>query len=241
MGGSDVRANIPLHTLVRQREIMNGIGCLYAVLLILLSQTVVVQPTARQLHHRRYSRSVESEDPESIVDSYVVGVVEFRPEPSDIDVRSRTGQHLDAYAELVRSDNAKVTDIIVFPELTLNTFSDSVFVPNPSAYVVPCEKNSTRTVLPFLSCLAAEVRKYLVINLSEIFDCKSIPTEDTQPCAPHGYVWYNTDVVFDRNGAVIARYRKSNLLGESGETDRTKYVPEIVTFETDFGDRKSVV
>ncbi|KXJ71863.1 hypothetical protein RP20_CCG019509 [Aedes albopictus] len=187
-----------------------------------------------ELYHRRYSRSVETEDPESILDSYVVGVVEFRPEPSDIDVRSRTGQHLDAYADLVRSDNAKVTDIIVFPELTLNTFSDSVFVPDPSTQVVPCE-NSTRFVLPFLSCLAAEVRKYLVINLSEIFNCKSNSTEVTQPCAPHGFVWYNTDVVFDRNGAVIARYRKSNLLGKSGETDRTTYVPEIVTFETDFG------
>lgn len=72
-------------------------------------QLIVIVIFISQLHHRRYSRSVETEDPESIVDSYVVGVVEFRPEPSDIDVRSRTGQHLDAYAELVRSDNAKVS------------------------------------------------------------------------------------------------------------------------------------
>lgn len=202
---------------------MNGIGCLYGVLLFLLSQTVV-QP-ARQLHHRRHSRSVETEESEDGQESYVVGVVEFRPEPSDVDVRSRTERHLEAYAELIRSDEAKVTDIIIFPELTLNTFSDSVYVPDPSTNVIPCEENSSRNVLPFLSCLAAEVGKYLVINLSEIFDCKS--------CAPHGYVWYNTNVVFDRNGAVIARYRKFNLLGEHG-TERT-YVPEIVTFETDFG------
>ncbi|XP_062561849.1 vanin-like protein 2 [Armigeres subalbatus] len=211
---------------------MNGIGCLHGVLLFLLSQTVVIEP-ARQIRYRA-RRSDGAEDTESSQDSYVVGVVEFRPESSDIDIRRRTELHLEAYAELIRSDAAKITDIIIFPELTLNTISDPVYVPHPSSDVVPCsEGDSARDVLAHLSCLAAEVSKYLVINLSEIFDCESIPTEDPRPCGPHGFHRYNTNLVFDRNGAVIARYRKFNLLGENG-TNRT-YVPEIVTFETDFG------
>ncbi|EAT32634.1 AAEL015161-PA [Aedes aegypti] len=208
---------------------MNGIGCLYGVLLFLLSQTVV-QP-ARQLHHRRHSRSVETEESEDGQESYVVGVVEFRPEPSDVDVRSRTERHLEAYAELIRSDEAKVSNELIIG-YRHNYFSGThsqhllglSLHSEPMHNLILCwEKYTSKELLSFF--LASESEKYLVINLSEIFDCKS--------CAPHGYVWYNTNVVFDRNGAVIARYRKFNLLGEHG-TERT-YVPEIVTFETDFG------
>lgn len=223
-GGASARRS--RYIFVAPREIMNGIGCLQGVLLFLLSQIVVIEP-GRQLHHHRMIRSDGTEDTESSQDSYVVGVVEFRPESSDIDIRRRTELHLEAYAVLIRSDEAKVADIIVFPELTLNTISDPVYVPHPSSdMVVPCsEGDSARDVLANLSCLAAEVGKYLVINLSEIFDCKSIPSEDPRPCGPHGFHRYNTNIVFDRNGAVIARYRKFNIMGENG-TNRT-YVPEM--------------
>lgn len=42
-------------------------------------------------------------------DSYVVGVVEFRPEPKDMDIATRTSIHLEAYKELIRSNEAKVS------------------------------------------------------------------------------------------------------------------------------------
>lgn len=207
---------------------MNGTVCLYGVLLFLLSQAV--KPSRQFLHHRR---SVVDSSGDNDRDSYVVGVVEFRPESFDIDIRRRTELHLDAYEELIRSDEAKAVDILVFPEFTLNTISDPVYVPNPSRNLIPCHEDAPRDLLSHLSCLAAEVGKYIVINLSEIFDCESIPTEDPRPCGPHGFHRYNTNLVFGRNGAVIARYRKFNLASENG-TNRT-YVPEIVTFETDFG------
>ncbi|XP_039437734.1 vanin-like protein 2 [Culex pipiens pallens] len=165
-------------------------------------------------------------------DSYVVGVVEFRPELLNMDIRVRTERHYEAYRAMVLGEEARLTDIIVFPELTLNTLSDPVYVPDPLHSPVPCREDSPE-LLSKLSCLAAEARKYLVINLSEIFDCESVPAEDPRPCGPHGFHRYNTNVVLDRGGAVIARYRKFNLFREAGTN--VTYEPEFVTFETDFG------
>ncbi|XP_055619362.1 vanin-like protein 1 isoform X2 [Toxorhynchites rutilus septentrionalis] len=138
------------------------------------------------------------------------------------------------YRSLASSDGARIhpVDILVFPELTLNTLSDPVYVPDPQDSIVPCRTDSPE-MLSRLSCLAADAGKYIVINLSEIFDCELSPSEDPRPCGPHGFHRYNTNVVFDRNGAVIARYRKFNLFGEAGTN--TTHLPEIVTFETDFG------
>lgn len=69
----------------------------------------------------------------------------------------------------------------------------------------------------------------MVVNIAEIVPCNE------PSCLPRGYLKYNTNVVFDRNGVVIARYRKYNLFGELG-TNITS-VPEIIYFDTDFGVR----
>ncbi|XP_040166988.1 vanin-like protein 1 [Anopheles arabiensis] len=163
----------------------------------------------------QYARST----PES--DSYVVSVVEFHPEPMTMPIEQRTQLHLAEYSRLIRSPEAKPADIIVFPELTLNSLSDRVFVPDPAQRVAPCDDHGT--ILVTLSCLAREVRKYLVINLSEQFYLQQ--QAET--------VRYNTDVVFDRTGTVIARYRKYNLFKEPGTS--VTAAPELVSFETDFG------
>lgn len=55
----------------------------------------------------------------------------------------------------------------------------------------------------------------------------------TEPCAADGFKLFNTNLVLDRNGCVISRYRKFNLFLEPN-MDVTKE-PEIATFETDFG------
>jgi len=44
------------------------------------------------------------------------------------------------------------------------------------------------------------MQMYLVIDLAE-----QAPCEDSS-CPPSGLYYYNTQVVFDRTGAVIARY-----------------------------------
>lgn len=91
---------------------------------------------------------------------------------------------------------------------------------------------------------------YVVVNLPEKRPCES----DDKDCPSRGRYQYNTNVVFDRKGMVIARYgkmlfdfpsgrgsndffsfryRKYNLFGEAG-MDVTPE-PEEITFSTDFG------
>ncbi|XP_001657368.2 vanin-like protein 1 [Aedes aegypti] len=170
--------------------------------------------------------------------SYVVGVVEFRPELLNMDIAGRTAKHLKKYKKLLRSKDAKLTDIVVFPELTLNTLMDPVPVPDPSDSIIPCVPNSSELISQ-LSCLAIDTGKYIVINLSESFECDSLPVHDPRPCDPSVPHRYNTNVVFDRNGTVIARYRKTHLFREPGTS--VTYQPEVVTFDTDFGVRFGVV
>ena len=53
-----------------------------------------------------------------------------------------------------------------------------------------------------LSCLARDLQMYMVIDMAEQAPC--VP-EDTS-CRPSGLNFFNTQVVFDRSGAVIARW-----------------------------------
>lgn len=68
---------------------------------------------------------------------------------------------------------------------------------------------------------------YIVINLLEKVNCTG-----NNKCPKNGHLLYNTNVVFDRNGAVIARYRKWNLYGEP-KMNRTEK-PELSYFHSDF-------
>lgn len=61
-----------------------------------------------------------------------------------------------------------------------------------------------------------------------------IEQNDPRACTdrPDTMSYYNTNVVFDRNGTVVSRYRKFNLFDE--EVDRP-FRPSLAIFETDFG------
>lgn len=101
------------------------------------------------------------------------------------------------------------TDIIVFPEATLT--GNYTFVPYASNNTTPCGSiTEYEDYLIQLSCAAANKSVYIVINVKE----KEICTTETQaligdkrPCASDGYSLYNTNVAFDRKGAVVARYK----------------------------------
>lgn len=108
-------------------------------------------------------------------------------------------------------------------------------MPDGESGVIPCDSNTGdyHDFLRALSCAAQKARKYVVINLTEKEDCPG-SAEDTRPCARNGLNTYNTNVVFDRDGRVISRYRKVHLYGEP---KNTTFIPEFGTFDTDFGVR----
>ncbi|KAH8318379.1 hypothetical protein KR074_000479, partial [Drosophila pseudoananassae] len=160
-------------------------------------------------------------------DYYTAGVVEFQ--------KSSLSENTAAYVEIIKSGSASSTDIIVFPESTLNDGSSTTFIPDPKELVNPCLSDPNATYfeefLVTISCAARNASKYVVINLTEKQKCEDVP-EDTRPCASNGLNVYNTNVVFDRQGVVVSRYRKTHLWIEE---KNTTLQPELITFETDFG------
>lgn len=79
-----------------------------------------------------------------------------------------------------------------------------------------------------ISCAAQRYGLYVVINLSEKVKCIGERCSNNKDA----HDFYNTNVVFDRAGTVIARYRKYNLYDEPFMNKTAK--PELSIFKTDF-------
>lgn len=165
---------------------------------------------------------------------YWAGVVEFSS--SRIDGESdeaSTARRLTEYLRIINSAEADATDVIAFPEGTLNQKATASFVPNPNDKIAPCNNLQYERIVRDISCAARNRKKYVLINLTEKAHC---PMEhDTRPCSADGLYHFNANVAFDREGVVVSRYRKFNLFGEAGIN--TTVWPESVSFETDFGVR----
>ncbi|XP_059619754.1 vanin-like protein 1 [Phlebotomus argentipes] len=167
---------------------------------------------------------------------YVGGVVEFTPENYQQPSEQRIEGNMEAYMQIIASEEAQDVDILVFPESTLNTRSFSTFVPHPDDEIAPCEDENYEFFLRNISCAARTHKKYIVINLTEKHLCTEEEQEalnDDRPCAEDGLSYYNTNVVMNRNGTVVSRYRKFHPFGERGIN--TTLVSDISTFTTDFG------
>jgi len=106
-------------------------------------------------------------------------------------------------------------------------------IPDPRQQVVnPCKQEQDfedRPILRSLSCIAKKNKVYLVANVQDIKQC---PVTN---CTSDGVLMYSTQIAFDREGNLIARYHKYHLWGEYHSN-----VPEeqeLVFFDTDFGAR----
>ena len=106
---------------------------------------------------------------------------------------------------LINTTNNEV-DILVFPEFTLNLISTAVTVPKPEDNVVPCNDDRWSRAIQNISCAAREAKKYVVIDVAMKRNCteERAETNDTRPCTKGDWNIYNTAVVFDRQGQVIA-------------------------------------
>ncbi|XP_058529768.1 pantetheinase isoform X2 [Ochotona princeps] len=150
-------------------------------------------------------------------------------------------RNLDVMETAIASAAKQGAHIIVTPEdgiygwnfnrATLYPYLEDI--PDPQVNWIPCNNPNRFGHTPVqerLSCLAKDNFIYVVANIGDKKQCNA---SDPQ-CPPDGWYQYNTNVVFDSQGKLIARYHKQNLfMGE--EQFNVPKEPEVVTFDTTFG------
>ncbi|XP_072109739.1 biotinidase isoform X2 [Mobula birostris] len=164
------------------------------------------------------------------IDVYTAAVYEHRsilnPSPKIRPTRQSALKHmkenLNIYQLQVYEASKQGAKIIVFPENGLYGFNftrDSIFpylepIPDPTVVkwnpcLHPKAVNDTE-VLYQLSCIARYGKMYLIANMGERQSCKR-----SDPwCPSDGRYQFNTDVIFDAEGSIIAKYHKQNLYFE---------------------------
>ncbi|GIY75357.1 hypothetical protein CEXT_96382 [Caerostris extrusa] len=154
--------------------------------------------------------------------------------------------------DLAASTAAKhEADIIVFPESGLLPFEkpnrewllDFIEdIPDPKKMLTnPCAEPdlfSDRPIITKLSCLARHNNIYVVANTADFKKCETDKNCDKDNsnctvCPKDGHFFYNTNVVFNREGTLIAKYYKRHLYFEPEMN--TPHKPEDAYFDTDFG------
>ncbi|KAL6443277.1 hypothetical protein ACFW04_002879 [Cataglyphis niger] len=186
-------------------------------------------------HCNFISASTQVSTPDS--PTYIAAVVEYHPEYAINSVETLK-KNSDAYVKHIKTAKAKNADIIVFPEDGLTTVklpereemqAWTTIIPDASFNYTPCIDNNIEVseTLKKISCAARNNTIYVVINIAEKLPCTG------DKCPKDKMFYYNSNVVFDRMGKIIARYRKTNLFGE--RQFNVTSVPEIVIFDTDFG------
>ncbi|XP_006885077.1 PREDICTED: vascular non-inflammatory molecule 3-like [Elephantulus edwardii] len=106
-------------------------------------------------------------------------------------------------------------------------------IPDPKVNWIPCgdpQRFGYNPVQVRLSCMAKDNSIYIVANVG---DKKPCDAKDPQ-CPADGRYQYNTNVVFDSEGKLVARYHKYNLFEPEIQFDFPKE-SESVTFQTPFG------
>ncbi|XP_019364204.1 PREDICTED: biotinidase isoform X2 [Gavialis gangeticus] len=149
-------------------------------------------------------------------------------------------RNLDIYEEQVIAAAKQGAQIIVFPEDGIHGFNFTrksifpylEFVPHPRSMTWnPCRQphlfNDTE-VLQRLSCMALRNKIFLVANIGAKQPCEHSDVR----CPPDGRYQFNTDVVFDDSGTLVARYRKQNLYFEYSYD--TPSIVDYSIFDTPF-------
>ncbi|XP_062567034.1 pantetheinase-like [Saccostrea cucullata] len=149
--------------------------------------------------------------------------------------------NLEVYRNVAEEAHLQRVDIIVFPEDGLTYMGHTrksirpylEFIPDPKTEKWnPCEhpeKYPETEVQHTLSCLAKNNSLYLVANMGDIQPCEA----PNGTCPSDHHYQFNTDVVYDSNGTLIAKYHKINLFFEFMFNPSTS--EEAVSFETPFG------
>lgn len=212
--------------------------------LIPLLSTLLVGALAHTTH---------SHPPPSESESYVAGVVEYTPNitlnplliPSPEEAVQYMMYNLLSYERYMEEGREEGVQIMVFPEDGLYGYffftRDQLYpfleeIPDPHTRPgIPCGNASfsDRPILSHLSCLAQKYEMALVVNMGDKQKCENSSTDED--CPPNGWYQYNTNVAFDSDGSLIAKYHKTHLYSGEKEIFDVPHPTPHVTFNTSFG------
>ena len=145
-------------------------------------------------------------------------VVEFYPDQVSFP-SIRIQNNLNGLRNTLDAINWPLVDILVFPEYailgegfytreSIAPYLENIpYIKSTDGYIKPCHDSrfNDRPILQQLSCIADSYDVKLVANMGDIQPCKA------EPCPHDGKFYYNTNVVFDRGGYLLAKYHKVNL------------------------------
>ncbi len=183
--------------------------------------------------------------------TYRAAVVEFKVNSTflfDPDVTSATTRmmsNLVGFEVAVKSAKEEGVQIIVFPEdgiigggflsrEQLLLFLEMVPDVPSSKPINPCVDSSfqDRPILKKLSCLAREYEIVVVANMGDKQPCHTSPN---RTCPPNGWYQFNTNVAFDGDGTLLAKYHKKHLFGPEKLLFDASNSTGCVSFTTSFG------
>ncbi|XP_066104420.1 vascular non-inflammatory molecule 3-like isoform X2 [Saccopteryx bilineata] len=135
-------------------------------------------------------------------------------------------KNINAFEEAVKQAATQGAHIIVTPEDAIYGWiftREAIYpyledIPDPEVNWTPCKDPQRFGYAPVqerLSCMARDNAIYVVANMGDKKPCNA---SDPQ-CPPDGRYQYNTNVVFDSEGRLVARYHKTCTLVKCRTTD----------------------
>jgi len=152
--------------------------------------------------------------------SYVGAVMEHTvyQGTEDESNESKLNKNLEIYEQAVVASVKQGVQVLVFPEFGLtpsamdkrsDLYPFIEVIPDVSTNVTPCNDASfaDRPILQRMSCAAQKNKQLILVNMIDNVACSS-GTDGN--CPSDGHYQYNTDVIFNEQGKLDAKYHKSH-------------------------------
>ena len=126
--------------------------------------------------------------------------------------------NIELYENLTALAALNQAQVIVFPEFGLTpvepTSREDVYpfienIPESDEDAIPCLEAETFNDRPILYRMSCAARNHGILTMVNMID-KQVCSKADSNCPDDGHYQYNTDVVFDESGIIVAKYHKTH-------------------------------